>query len=325
MRNTPKSYQNEKSPVRYLTISQEEADQRIDNFLITKLKGVPKSHLYRLIRKGEIRVNKKRIDPHYRLIGGDIVRLPPLSLEIVKELKPSQTLINLLKDRILYEDDYIMVLNKPSGIPVHAGSTVKMGVIEALKAAYKNLPHLELVHRLDTETSGCLIIAKKKRILRELHQLLRDGGIKKTYWALTKGSWKVKKKVINLSLLKEYRKDGRQIVRVNEKEGKEAITIFDTLKIYEQASLMQAALMTGRTHQIRVSALHERHPIAGDERYGDTEFNKTMRELGLKRLFLHAHSLSFKLSGSDKPIQVTSPLDPELKAFLQSLKEKETL
>lgn len=309
--------QSQKSPVSFLTVSSDDSGQRIDNYLISRLKGMPKSHLYRLLRKGEIRVNKKRIAPDYRVVAEDLIRLPPMQLSpVLTPLKPSQSLVELLKSRIIFENDYIMIINKPSGVAVHAGSTIKMGVIEALKIAYSHLPHLELVHRLDTETSGCLILAKKKRILRELHTLLREGAIKKVYWALTKGHWKQDECFVDIPLLKDYRDGGKHVVRVNHKEGKEARTLFETLKEYDNSSLVEATLMTGRTHQIRVHAAYHSHHIAGDDRYGDIEFNKTMRDSGVKRLFLHARFLEFVIPSSGEHIKVEAPLDADLERVL---------
>lgn len=313
------------SPVSFITVQRDEDGQRIDNYLITRLKGMPKSHLYRLLRKGEIRVNKKRISPDYRTVEGDQIRLPPMKLDAASvPIKPSQSLITLLKSRILYENDQIMIINKPSGIAVHAGSTIKMGVIEAMKAAYTTIPHLELVHRLDTETSGCLILAKKRRILKELHALLREGAMQKIYYALTKGHWKQEESFVDVPLHKDYREGGKHVVRVNHHEGKEAQTVFKTIKQYDDASLMQATLMTGRTHQIRVHAVHRKHPIAGDDRYGDADFNKAMRSVGLKRLFLHAKSISFTIPSMNERVSVEAPLDDDLQQVLQRLSDSTT-
>ena len=317
------THMNHKSPVAFVKVTPDEDGQRIDNYLISHLKTMPKSHLYRLIRKGEIRVNKKRVGPDYRLIGDDIIRLPPMKVVATPPvMKPSASLIAVLKDSILYEDDYIMIINKPSGVAVHAGSTFKIGVIEALKAAYSTLPHLELVHRLDTETSGCLMIAKKKRILRELHTVLREGGMQKIYWTLTKGQWHTDECVVDMPLYKHYRDGGKHVVEVNHQLGKQALTVFTTLQhatLPHDISLMQATLMTGRTHQIRVHATSRRHPIAGDDRYGEAEFNKAMRTVGVERLFLHAHSLEFKVPSLKKEVRVVAPLDPTLAQVVKTL------
>ncbi len=307
-----------KSAVQFVEIDGEFEGQRIDNFLINKLKGMPKSHIYRLLRKGEVRVNKKRISAFYKLMLGDSVRLPPVYLdEIAKLVPPSKNTESLLSGRILYEDEYLLIINKPSGMSVHAGSTVRVGVVEALRHMYPKLPNLELAHRLDAETSGCLILAKKKRILRELHGLLREGLISKIYWTLTMGKWKDSELRVDLPLHKDYRDGGKHVVEVN-KQGKTALSVFRPLKILKQAALMEVKLHTGRTHQIRVHAAHRGHPIACDDRYGDPEFNKRARQLGLKRMFLHARTVDFTLPSLNQRITVVAPLDPELEQAIKS-------
>lgn len=314
--------EKKKSPVSYVEITADQAGQRIDNFLITKLKGMPKSHIYRLVRKGEVRVNKKRISAFYKLIEGDVVRLPPVYLaEQAKQLPPSPSTKILLSDRIIYEDEYLLIINKPAGMSVHAGSTVRVGVVEALKHMYPKLPQLELAHRLDSETTGCLILAKKKRILRELHTLLREGKITKMYWALTKGIWRKEELRVDLSLHKDYQDGGKHVVEVNP-QGKSALTVFKPIKEFKNASLMEVKLYTGRTHQIRVHAASQGHPIAGDDRYGDEYFNKTARNLGLKRMFLHARSIDFVLPSLDKRITVVAPLDPDLEAAIDAFSQQ---
>ena len=312
-----------RTSVQYFTISLDESDQRIDNFFMGKFKGVPKSHIYRIIRKGEVRVNKKRVNAFYRLIEGDVVRLPPILLEAkADQAPPSKSTENLLADRILYEDENLIVLNKPSGMSVHAGSTVRIGVVEALRHMYPKLPQLELAHRLDSETSGCLVLAKKKRILRELHHLLREGQVIKIYWALTLGKWKDSELRVDLALTKEYQEGGKHVVEVD-KRGKSALTVFHTIKSFKrEASLMEVKLYTGRTHQIRVHAQHQGHPLAGDDRYGDSEFNKWIRNLGLKRMFLHAKSIDFTLPSSNQRITVVAPLDPELDTIIKVLETR---
>lgn len=308
-----------KTPVQYITIPPDFVEQRIDNFLVTRLKGVPKTHIYRILRKGEVRVNKKRIKQTYRLQAGDEVRLPPLELgEKIQPTTPSDQLIEFLKTRILYEDNHMLIINKPSGISVHGGSGVRLGLIEALRVMYPKLNQLELAHRLDRETSGCLIVAKKRSALRELHELQRAGQIKKIYKALTKGHWKKHALRVEESLLKNQLSSGERIVRVHT-EGKPSITLFSPLIAYKYAELMEVLLETGRTHQIRVHAQFRGHPVAGDEKYGDKAFNKQMHQLGLKRLFLHAYSLEFTLPSTNEFIQITAPLDDDLKGFLKAL------
>lgn len=312
-----------KSKVEYFTVTADYAGQRIDNFLVTRLKGVPKSHVYRLLRKGEVRVNKKRIDASYRLIEGDNVRLPPLFLPEKADLAPpSKSTAALLASRILYEDDNLLIINKPSGMSVHVGSTVRVGVIEALRHMYPKLPQLELAHRLDSETSGCLVLAKRKRILREMHGLLREGQVSKIYWALTLGKWKDSELRVDLPLHKDYQDGGKHVVEVKQ-AGKEALTVFHTIKSFKrEASLMQAKLYTGRTHQIRVHAQFRGHNIAGDDRYGDLEFNKMTRQLGLKRMFLHARTIDFTLPSLNQHIRVEAPLDPELEAIIKAFEAR---
>ncbi len=305
-----------KTGVQYLTASSDDEGQRIDNFLINKLKGVPKSRVYRIVRKGEVRVNKKRVLASYRLEEGDEVRVPPMFLEEkAKAIPPSKATGDLLKDRILYEDEHLIIINKPSGMSVHAGSTVRVGVIEAMRHLYPQYPHLELAHRLDSETSGCLVMAKKKRVLREIHQLLREGEVRKIYWTLTQGRWKDSELRVDVPLHKDYQDGGKHVVEVH-RDGKSALTVFSSIKKFKQASLMEVKLYTGRTHQIRVHAAYRGHPIAADDRYGDLEFNKEVKKMGLKRMFLHARSIDFTLPSSGQRITVTAPLDIELEAMV---------
>ncbi len=305
--------------VRYVEIAQEYSGQRIDNFLLTLLKGVPKTRIYRIVRKGEVRVNKKRIAPSYRLQAGDQVRIPPVQVADRPAPKTAgRSLRTLLLDRILFEDKNLLIINKPSGIPVHGGSQVKLGIVEALRSMFPLLPHLELAHRLDSDTSGCLVLAKKRGILKELHELFRAGEINKIYWALTKGHWKANELRVDAPLQKNYLQSGERVVKVNA-EGKEALTVFKPLASFADASLMEVTLYTGRTHQIRVHAQYRQHSIAGDEKYGEREFNKSMRQQGLKRLFLHAYSLSFTLPSIEQTVSVTAPLDEELAEFLTVL------
>lgn len=309
-----------KSGVQHFVVNADQEGQRIDNFLMTRLKGMPKSRIYRLLRKGEVRVNKKRISPFYKLIAGDEVRLPPVFLpEKGEQVAPSKNTLALLQDRIIFEDDNLIIINKPCGMSVHVGSTVRVGVIEAMRHLYPKLPALELAHRLDSETSGCLILAKKKKILRELHTLLREGEITKIYWALTMGKWKDSELRVDAPLYKDYQDGGKHVVEVD-KSGKSALTVFRTLQHFKNptASLMEVKLFTGRTHQIRVHAQHQGHPIAGDDRYGDPEFNKVARKLGLKRMFLHARSIEFTLPSLDQRIRVVAPLDSELEAAISA-------
>lgn len=312
------SLKNGQNKVHYLIVDKDNEGQRIDNFLINYLKNVPKSHIYRILRKGQVRVNSKRVNAFYRIKAEDKVRLPPVFIN--KEgarVPPSKETENFLASRVLYEDEHLIILNKPSGMSVHAGSTVRIGIIEALRHLYPKLPQLELAHRLDAETSGCLILAKKKRILRELHTLLREGKVTKIYWALTKGKWKRSELRVNLPLRKTYQDGLKHVVSVSQ-EGKPALTVFSPLKIFKKASLMEATIFTGRTHQIRVHAKYQGHPLACDDRYGDADFNKLSQQLGLKRMFLHARAIDFILPSQNQHITVTAPLDPELEAALNA-------
>jgi 23S rRNA pseudouridine955/2504/2580 synthase len=248
-----------------------------------------------------------------------VVRLPPLILaEHIDPPVPSKEVMALLASRILYEDDYVLIINKPAGMGVHGGNTVRLGIVETLRYMYPQLAQLELAHRLDLDTSGCLILGKKKRILRELHALLRERQIHKIYWCLTKGLWQAADYRVDMPLTKHFREGEKHVVAVNQ-EGKASLTVFRSLKNFTDASLVEARLYTGRTHQIRVHAAFKHHPIAGDDRYGDADFNKKMRKLGLKRLFLHAKSLTFKLPSLPQEIKVDAPLDSELEACLQAL------
>ncbi len=309
------------TPVQYVAIEEDYAGQRIDNFLVTRLKSMPKTRIYRLLRKGEVRVNKKRIQPSYRLQAGDEVRLPPMHLEEkVVAAPPGKRSVAMLADRILYEDNNLLILNKPSGIPVHGGTGIHVGVVETLRTMYPKLPQLELVHRLDRDTSGCLILAKKRSTLREIHGLLRAGQVHKVYLALTKGHWSPSELRVEAALRKNHLSSGERIVKVDQ-EGKPSLTVFEPVQSYEGCMLVQATLHTGRTHQIRVHARYRSHPVAGDEKYGDKEFNKKLRECGLKRLFLHSHLIEFTIPSTGQHVKVFAPLDPELKKCLSSLTE----
>ena len=306
--------------VQWLDISTEQAGQRIDNFLLRFLKGVPKSHIYRLLRKGEVRVNKGRIKPEYRLKSGDQVRIPPVRVAESKPASPSGQSVQKLADAVLYEDERLLVLNKPAGMAVHGGSGLSYGVIEALRVLRPQAPYLELVHRLDRDTSGCLLIAKRRSELRMLHELLRKGEVDKRYLLLVQGDWSQGPYRVNAALKKNLLRGGERMVRVDE-DGKTALTHFHFLDSYAGASLMEAELKTGRTHQIRVHATYTGHPLAGDDKYGDTDFNRRMRRLGLKRLFLHAHTVAFEDIERHRNIHVSAPLSADLRKLIQQLEE----
>jgi 23S rRNA pseudouridine955/2504/2580 synthase len=304
--------------IQYLTVTNDHAGQRLDNFLMPRLKGLPKSRLYRIIRKGELRINKKRVKPDCRLQEGDIIRIPPLRLA-----PPITNILNaklalLLEKAIIFEDKHFLVLNKPSGIAVHGGSGIHLGVIEALRLLRPQLKFLELVHRLDRDTSGCLLLAKKSSVLKELHELLRSGQMKKTYIALVAGHWPKSLLKVDAPLYKNQLQSGERIVRV-QTEGKNSLTEFSVQHYYTESSLITAMPITGRTHQIRVHAQFAKHPIIGDDKYGDREINKQMRELGCKRLFLHANQLEFTISSIGKIMTLTAELPEDLSQVLNRL------
>jgi len=308
----------DKPTVRWMDVGAEQAGQRIDNFLLRILKGVPKSRIYRLLRKGEVRVNRGRIRADYRLKEGDQVRIPPVRIAETRQPAPTAGAIERLAGSILYEDERLLVLDKPSGMAVHGGSGLSYGVIEALRALRPEAPYLELVHRLDRDTSGCLLIAKRRSELRTLHELLRSGGVEKRYLLLVQGDWSQGPWKINAPLRKNQVQGGERMVRVDP-DGKTALTHFRFLEGYSHASLMEAELKTGRTHQIRVHAAHSGHPLAGDEKYGDTGFNRELRKRGLKRLFLHAHYIAFRDPQRQREIEVSAPLSPDLRKLIQQL------
>ncbi len=308
-------------PITNLTIDADHDGQRIDNFLITFCKGVPKSRIYRAVRKGEVRVNKKRVKPEYRLQRGDELRVPPLRVpEPDEKPKAGRQLLQSLEERILSETPELIVINKLSGIPVHGGTGVSLGLIEALRQMRPQQKFMELVHRLDRETSGCLLIAKKRRMLLELHQLLTRKKVTKQYIALLKGDWQGGRCEVDAPLLKYQRVSGERFVRVSD-EGKPALTRFRPLLRLPGATLVEASPVTGRTHQIRVHAQHLGHPIAGDEKYGDEAFNKRLRKIGLRRLFLHSASISCQLQEPNGPLGICAPLDIELSTIIDKLQQ----
>ncbi len=309
--------------VQFITISDDEAGQRIDNFLLARLKGVPKSMIYRIVRKGEVRVNKGRIKVEYKLVAGDVVRVPPVRVAEREETPVSAKLdkVAALADCILYEDDHLLILNKPSGTAVHGGSGLSFGVIEGLRALRPEARFLELVHRLDRDTSGVLLVAKKRSALRSLHEQLRLKGMQKDYLALVRGQWQSHCKAVQAPLLKNILQSGERIVRVNS-EGKPSETRFKVEERYKFATLVKASPITGRTHQIRVHTLHAGHPIAFDDRYGDREFDRQLAGTGLKRLFLHAAALRFEHPATGETMRIEAPMDEELRHCLQVLRRQ---
>lgn len=307
--------------VQFFTISDDEGGQRIDNFLLTKLKGVPKSLVYRIVRKGEVRVNKGRIKPEYKLQAGDLVRVPPVRVAEKSEPQISTKLNKVaeLEQQILFEDDVMLIINKPSGIAVHGGSGLSFGVIEALRALRPQARFLELVHRIDRDTSGILLVAKKRSALRSLHEQLREKVVQKDYLALVRGQWQSHVKTIKAPLLKNELASGERIVKVSP-EGKPSETHFRIEERYENATLVKASPITGRTHQIRVHTQYAGHPIACDDKYGERDFDQKMQEIGLNRLFLHAYSIRFQHPKTGEEMVVTAPLDKKLKGCLTRLR-----
>jgi len=295
--------------------------QRLDNFLLRQLAGVPRSRVYRLLRRGEVRVNGKRKQADYRLAADDEVRLPPVrerprDSEVPRAVPDS--LLATVRAAIVHEDERVLVLNKPAGLAVHGGSGLAFGAIEALRALRPS-ESLELAHRLDRDTSGCLLVARTRPVLRMLHALLRQGNVQKHYTALVAGHWRLGRKTIDAPVLTNARQGGERVVRVHA-EGKIAISVFAPQRHYRDlATRMDVAIQTGRTHQIRVHAAFAGHPIAGDEKYGDREFNARMRELGLRRMFLHAASVAFAWPDTNAAFRIAAELPDDLNALLAQL------
>jgi 23S rRNA pseudouridine955/2504/2580 synthase len=311
----PSSTQKNHS-VQFIEITDSNAGQRLDNFLLSLEKGVPKSRIYRALRKGEVRVNKGRKKQTYKLQLGDTVRIPPLR---VTEKTISNTVSDFLRQQltesILHEDDDLLILNKPSGIAVHAGSGIDQGIIEALRIIRAELPFLELVHRLDRDTSGCLLLAKSRTSLLHLQQQMVEHDINKRYLTLLKDSWGQEEKTVIAPLLKNTVSAGERMVQIND-EGKYAETLFIPLQQFPSAQLTEVVLFTGRTHQIRVHAKHIGHPLAGDDKYGQRAFNKQMKKAGLKRLFLHAWKLGITHPNTNEALQIEAPIPMPLQTFI---------
>ena len=319
---TPRAYVA-KSPVTMKTVTADEAGQRIDNFLMRHFKTVPRSRVYRLLRKGEVRVNRKRIEAEYRIQEGDEVRLPPVRIEAAGEPgRPTDSLMTLIESAIVFQDRHLLVIDKPAGVAVHGGSGMSFGVIETLRAS-RPRETLELVHRLDRDTSGCLMVARDRSTLTSLHALIRDGGMHKTYLALVSGSWQLGTKRIDAPLATDNRQHGERHVRVAP-AGKDSVSVFKPVQFFGKiATLMEVDIPTGRTHQIRVHASFAGHPLLGDDKYGDRERNAELKQMGLKRTFLHAHSVAFDWPGSGVPFHVSAPLPAELTAVIDAMPLKQ--
>jgi len=302
-----------KPQVTWLEVGEESDSQRIDNFLLRQLKGVPKSHVYRVLRSGEVRVNSGRVKPEYRLQVGDKVRVPPVRVSAAV----AKPILKPIKLPAIHEDSSLLVIDKPSGVAVHGGSGVSHGVIESLRAARPEAKMLELAHRLDRDTSGLLVVAKKRSALVELHRMLREGEVEKIYLAVVKGVPARKEFEISEALYKYVNAKGERRVSVKE-GGMEAVTKVRLLGSAGGLSLVQLRLMTGRTHQIRVHLAHAGHPVVGDDKYGDFEFNRALSRQGIKRLFLHARRLSFRHPADGKTMKFASPLPQDMHAFVEA-------
>jgi 23S rRNA pseudouridine955/2504/2580 synthase len=312
-----------KDSARRLTVGEAGAGQRVDNFLLRHLKGVPKSHVYRLLRRGEVRLNSGRVKPDAKLAEGDVLRIPPLRTATSDDERwrpRGGTLQSKLP--VLYEDDALIAIDKPAGLAVHGGSGVSLGLIEQLRASRPTAPFLELVHRLDRDTSGILLIAKQRSALTKLHAALREGRVDKRYIVLVRGRWRDETRRVDLPLHKFLSAEGERRVRVEGERGKAATTVFRRQRVWRgepTLSLLEAQLRTGRTHQIRVHLTHLGFPLAGDDKYGDFGWNRMLARHGLKRMFLHAWRLSLAHPVEARRLELESPLPLELSGFLAQL------
>jgi 23S rRNA pseudouridine955/2504/2580 synthase len=310
-----------KDAVSWLTVGDDAEGQRIDNFLVRTLKGVPKSHIYRILRSGEVRVNKGRVRPDARLAPGDVVRIPPVRAATPAGPARPRT-ADPFKPAILYEDDALLAVDKPAGLAVHGGSGIALGLIEQLRAARPDARLLELVHRLDRDTSGVLLVAKKRSALTDLHAQLRDGAVDKRYLVLVRGIWRDAKRKVEVPLHKFVTAEGERRVRA-EASGRESVTVFRRERVWPThvppLALLEAELETGRTHQIRAHLAHIGYALAGDDKYGDFAWNRELAREGLKRMFLHARSVSFRHPAGGAATRITAPLPPDLVRYLEAL------
>lgn len=304
--------------VSYVEVDAGREGQRIDNFLMAHLKGVPRSHIYRLLRTGQVRVNKGRIQATYRVKEGDVVRVPPVATAEAAPVKIGAELLESLEHAILYEDERLLILNKPAGLAVHGGSGLSYGLIEVLRELRPDVPDITLVHRLDRDTSGCLLVAKDRRLLPTLTEAFRRHEVEKRYLTLLRGRWKGGARTIRAALTRQRLQSGERMVQADD-DGRDAETRFTPVRRLPGATLMEASIRTGRTHQIRVHAAELGHPVAGDEKYGDLAFNQAMRRHGLKRMFLHAHRLALRIGG--ERIEATAELPDALARVVQTLSE----
>jgi len=310
---------NNRGKVHFVEVDENMEKQRIDNFLSRYLHQVPKTHIYKIIRKGEVRVNKKRIKPVYKLLLGDVIRIPPVQVNEKVSHTPSSSLIKLIKNSILFENKQLMVVNKPSGLAVHGGSGINHGLIESLRYIYPDEKFLELVHRLDRDTSGCILIAKQRTALISLQNQLRERTTDKRYLALTCGQWSSGERIVDIPLQKNTLKSGERIVRVDA-AGKSSRSIFFPKKKYQNYCLFEVKIETGRTHQIRVHAQYLKHPVAGDTKYGSFACDQRLKAKGLNRLFLHASQITVTMDFSELGKQTfKAPLPENLQQVLDHL------
>ncbi|UQB42774.1 RluA family pseudouridine synthase [Thiomicrospira microaerophila] len=310
------------SKVRFLEVTSEEVGQRLDNFLLKHLRKVPKMLVYRIIRKGEVRVNKGRAQPSQRLVLGDLVRVPPVAMaESGEVVTPPKTQQDKIEGLILYEDDDLLVINKPSGMAVHGGSGVSWGLVELVRNLREDARRVELVHRLDRDTSGAIILAKKMSALRSLHEQIRQDQVEKRYVTLLAGQWPKAKQKVDLPLLKNTLRSGERMVEVSP-DGKPCLSYFFLQQQFKDAALMEVKLVTGRTHQIRVHARAQGCPVIGDEKYGFDEVNKLFKEWGMARLALHAKRLVFKQPSTQQTIEIEAPLFGDFTRIIKRLEQE---
>ena len=311
--------------VTHRRISGDEAGQRLDNYLARTLRGVPRGLIYRILRRGEVRVNGSRAAPSCRLAEGDDLRLPPVRVSAGPVTVPSSNLrlVRDLERRVLFENPALLVVDKPAGMAAHGGSGIEFGLIEALRALRPEEAFLELCHRLDRETSGCLIVAKRRSALRHVHEQFRQRAVKKRYLALVSGRWDRRVRLVEAPLVRNVLRSGERMVEVDFKNGQPSATGFEILEPLDGATLLAALPHTGRTHQIRAHCAYLRHPVGNDAKYGDREFNGRLHELGLGRMFLHAFRIGFENPEDGRPLKVEAPLPEELAAVIGALKAGE--
>lgn len=304
--------------------TEDDATQRLDNYLARVLKGVPRSMLYRILRRGEVRVNGKRVTPSYKLVAGDDIRIPPVRVSAGPVTIPSSNLhlVKDLEDRILYENEDLLVVDKPAGLAAHGGSGIEFGLIESLRALRPQYRFLELAHRLDRDTSGCLIVAKRRSALRHLHEQFRQRVVRKRYLTLVPGKWDRKLKLLEAPLIRNELRSGERMVEVNFKLGQPSSTGFEIVEYLDNATLLAALPHTGRTHQIRVHCAYARHPVGNDDKYGDKEFNARLHKIGLKRMFLHAFRITFINPQDGAMLKIEAPLPEALENACEALRLK---